>query len=102
MTCLLMHGPRNVRRSRFHARDYGLLVANPFGRQEFTKREPSRVVVSRGETLKLRFGVLVRLYGLVRTGEREKAIRFLQETRSLSRKEAAKRVAELAADLGMS
>ena len=43
----------------------------------------------------------MRLYGLVRTGEREKAIRFMQETRSLSRKEAAKRVAELAADLGM-
>jgi len=41
------------------------------------------------------------LYGLVRTGEREKAIRFLQETRSLSRKEAVKRVAELATDLGM-
>jgi hypothetical protein len=43
----------------------------------------------------------MRLYGLVRTGEREEAIRFLQETRSLSRKEAAKRVAVLAADLGM-
>jgi hypothetical protein len=43
----------------------------------------------------------MRLYGLVRTGEREEAIRFLQETRGLSRKEAAKRVAELAADLGM-
>jgi hypothetical protein len=43
----------------------------------------------------------MRLYGLVRTGEREEAIRFLQETRSLSRKEAAKRVAELAAELGM-
>ncbi len=41
------------------------------------------------------------LYGLVRTGEREKAIRFLQETRSLSRKEAAKRVAEVAAELGL-
>jgi hypothetical protein len=41
------------------------------------------------------------LYGLVRTGEREKAIRFLQETRSLSRKEAVKRATEVAADLGM-
>ena len=34
-------------------------MANPFGRQAFTKGEPSRVVVKRGETLKLRFGVLV-------------------------------------------
>jgi hypothetical protein len=42
----------------------------------------------------------MQLYGLVRTGEREKAIRLLQETRSLSRKEAAKRVARLAAELG--
>ena len=33
--------------------------------------------------------------------EREEAIRFLQETRGLSRKEAAKRVAGLAAELGM-
>ena len=43
----------------------------------------------------------MRLYGLVRTGEREKAIRFLQETRGLSNKEAMKRVAEAAAELGM-
>jgi hypothetical protein len=35
------------------------MVANPFGRLTFTKGEPSRVVVKRGETLTLRFGVLV-------------------------------------------
>jgi hypothetical protein len=56
---MLMPDPGNFRRSWFHARDYGLLVANPFGRQAFTKGEPSRVVVKRGETLSLRFGVLV-------------------------------------------
>ena len=43
----------------------------------------------------------MRLYGLVRTGGREQAIRFLRETRGLSRKEAAKRVAEIAAELGI-
>ena len=43
----------------------------------------------------------MRLYGLVRTGEREKAIQFLQETRGMSHKEAAKRVAGVAAELGM-
>ena len=43
----------------------------------------------------------MRLYGLVRTGEREKAIRFLQETRGMSHKQAAKRVAGVAAELGM-
>ncbi len=43
----------------------------------------------------------MRLYGLVRTGEREKAIRFLQETRGMSRNEAVKRVAAVAIELGM-
>jgi hypothetical protein len=43
----------------------------------------------------------MRLYGLVKTGAREAAIRFLQETRSLSRQNAAKRVAEVAAELGL-
>src|SRR5437868_13026083 len=43
----------------------------------------------------------MRLYGLVRTGEREKAIRFLRETRWMSRSDAVKRVAAVAAELGM-
>ena len=42
------------------------------------------------------------LYGLVRTGNKKEAIRFLQETRDVSRKEAVKRVAEIAAELGIS
>jgi hypothetical protein len=41
------------------------------------------------------------LYGLVRTGEKQKAIRLLQETRRMSRHEASKRVARIAVDLGM-
>ena len=55
----LMAHPGNFRRPWFHARDYGLLVANPFGRRAFTKGEESRVVVKKGETLRLRFGVLI-------------------------------------------
>jgi hypothetical protein len=43
----------------------------------------------------------MQLYGLVRIGDREQAIRFLQETRGMSNKEAAKRVAAVAAELGM-
>ena len=43
----------------------------------------------------------MQLYGLVRTGNREQAVRFLQETRKLSRSEAAKRVAKVASDLGL-
>ena len=41
----------------------------------------------------------MRLYGLVRTGERQRAIRFLQATRGLARKEAARQVAAIAAAL---
>jgi hypothetical protein len=40
------------------------------------------------------------LYGLVRTGERAKAIRFLQDTRRMTRSEAAKRVKQIVAQLG--
>lgn len=42
-----------------------------------------------------------RLYGLVRTGDRPGAIRFLQQTRQLSRTAAASRVDQVAAQLGM-
>lgn len=51
--------PDNFRPSWFHARDYGLLVANPFGRQAFGKGEKSSVVAKPGEKLRLRYGVLV-------------------------------------------
>jgi hypothetical protein len=43
----------------------------------------------------------VRLYGLVRTGAREQAIRFVQDTRHVSRPEAVKQVRKIASDLGM-
>jgi hypothetical protein len=56
---VLMPHPENFRRSWFHARDYGLLVANPFGQNAFTKGEKSSVVVPKGETFFLRFGVLI-------------------------------------------
>lgn len=56
----LMCHPENFRPSWMHARDYGLVVANPFGRKAFTNRDPSKEVVAPGETLRLRYGVLVR------------------------------------------
>ena len=43
----------------------------------------------------------MQLYGLVRTGQTDKAIRLLQETRRMTRKEASQRVAQIAAELGM-
>lgn len=51
--------PDNFRPSWFHARDYGLLEANPFGREAFGKGAKSSVVVKPSEKLRLRYGVLV-------------------------------------------
>lgn len=56
---LLMPSPKNFRQSWFHARDYGLLVANPFGRNAFTKGQPSRIVVQKGESLHMQFGLFI-------------------------------------------
>lgn len=55
---ILCH-PGNLRPSWFHARDYGLLAANQFGRNAFGKGEPNKVVVRPGQNLRLRYGVLV-------------------------------------------
>jgi hypothetical protein len=51
--------PENFRRSRFHARDYGLLAANPFGVKDFGAGDESVVTVKRGEPLRLRFAAFV-------------------------------------------
>jgi hypothetical protein len=51
--------PENFRPSWFHARDYGMLEANPFGRQAFGKGEKSSVVIKPGEKMRLRYGVLL-------------------------------------------
>lgn len=51
--------PGNTRPSWFHARDYGLLVANLFGRKSFGKGEMSRIVVHAGDEFRLRYGVFV-------------------------------------------
>ncbi len=56
---LVMPHPDNFRESWFHVRDYGLLLANPFGRNAFTGKSKSRVVVGREKPLTLKFGVCV-------------------------------------------
>ncbi len=66
----LMPGQQNFRRSWFHARDYGLLVANPFGQNAFTKSEKSRVVVKKGDNFQLK----IRRVGLFTSGN--KVIRY--------------------------
>jgi len=42
------------------------------------------------------------LYGLVRTGAQQEAISYLETTRNMSRSDAAKRVAEIAKEMGVS
>jgi hypothetical protein len=51
--------PSNFRPSWFHARDDGLLEANPFGRQAFGKGEKSSIVIKPGEKMRLRYGLLI-------------------------------------------
>jgi hypothetical protein len=43
----------------------------------------------------------MQLFGLVRAGERKEALRFVQETLGLSRKDAMKKMVAVAAQLGM-
>lgn len=55
----LMCHPDNFRPSWMHARDYGLVAANPFGRSAMKKGEPSRIRVKPGKPLRLRYAVWV-------------------------------------------
>ncbi len=60
----VMPAPDNFRPAWFHTRDYGLIVANPFGRKAMTAPEdaqaaPDATVVRKGEPFTLAFGVYV-------------------------------------------
>jgi hypothetical protein len=55
----VMPDPKNFRPSWFHSRDYGLIVANPFGQKAFTKGEPSSVPVPKGESFTLHFAACI-------------------------------------------
>jgi hypothetical protein len=56
---LLMASRGNFRESWWHNRDYGVFVANPFGRQAMRQGEPSSIGVPQGQSLTLHFGVLI-------------------------------------------
>jgi hypothetical protein len=55
----IMPDPDNFRSSWWHVRDYGFMVANPFGRDAFGKGDPSKVNVEAGWPFRLRFGILI-------------------------------------------
>ena len=54
----LFTAPGNFRESWWHNRDYGLMVANPFGRAAMKQGERSTVTVKPGESLKLVFAAV--------------------------------------------
>jgi hypothetical protein len=55
----VMPHPANFRKSWYHARDYGFTAANPFGREAMKAGPTSEVIVRQGESLRLRYGVLI-------------------------------------------
>lgn len=55
----IMCHPENFRESWMHARDYGFVAANPFGRNAMKKGKTSKVKVKPHETLQLRYAILV-------------------------------------------
>jgi putative heme-binding domain-containing protein len=56
---LLMASDKNFRNSWWHNRDYGVFVANPFGREAMKQGARSAVTVTKGETLRLTYGALI-------------------------------------------
>lgn len=55
----LMASPNNFRESWWHNRDYGVFVANPFGRQSMQQGSTSEVKIEQGQSLTLRFGAFL-------------------------------------------
>jgi len=55
----LFASPDNFRRSWWHNRDYGLMVANPFGRSAMKQGGKSAVELKAGESLRLVFGAML-------------------------------------------
>jgi hypothetical protein len=59
----ILADPSNSVPTAWHARDYGLMAANPFGRSKSgfpaMKDKSDLVKLAKGEHLKLRYGVLI-------------------------------------------
>ena len=55
----IMPNPKNFRRSWYHARDYGYIAANAFGRDAMKAGDKSVVTVKKGEPFHLGYGVFI-------------------------------------------
>lgn len=57
---MVVPNPQNPRPSWLHARDYGVIVTNPFHKQPKERREPYvKTHVKRGETFRLSYAILI-------------------------------------------
>jgi len=56
---MVMPDLRNTALSRWHLRDYGLMVANPFGQSVFKKGPARKTAMTSGRPFRLRFGILI-------------------------------------------
>jgi hypothetical protein len=56
---MLVPDSANSLNSRYHARDYGLLAANPFARRALDAGDRLTTAIARGESLRLRFAVVL-------------------------------------------
>ena len=56
---MLMASPDNFRESWWHNRDYGVFVANPFGREAMKQGPRSDIKVAQDETLRISFGAFI-------------------------------------------
>ena len=60
---MIMPDPRNAVACRWHVRDYGLMVANPFGQSVFKKGPVQKTEIGSGRPFHLRFGILLHAAG---------------------------------------
>ncbi len=56
---MIMASPENVRPTWWHNRNYGLFVANLFGRKAMRQGETSKLIVKQGEEFHLNYGVYI-------------------------------------------
>lgn len=56
---MLMSSEMNFRESWWHNRDYGVFVANPFGREAMKQGPQSAITIAKGEKLRVTFGALI-------------------------------------------
>jgi hypothetical protein len=56
---MIMPNPRNTAACCWHVRDYGLMVANPFGRSVFHTGPAEKTQIVAGRPFHLRFGILL-------------------------------------------